>query len=77
MNDNIWIAYYLLYINPVANGCYNIDQAFSHWIKTGRHNNNVIFDWEFYLNYNCIPNITTLENVGIVVHGLLIRIKEA
>ncbi len=61
MNDNIWIAYYLLYINPVANGCYNIDQAFSHWIKTGRHNNNVIFDWEFYLNYNCIPNITTLE----------------
>ena len=61
MNDNIWIAYYLLYINPVANGCYNIDEAFLHWIKTGRHIGNVIFDYEYYISINCLNDICTLE----------------
>ena len=70
MNDNIWIAYYLLYINPVTNGCYNIDEAFLHWMKTGRHIGNVIFDYNYYITVNCLDNITTLE--GALEHFLSI-----
>ena len=55
MNDNNKDVYYLLYINPVIVGCYNIDQAFFQ-VKTDitimLFLMGVLFKLQLYTKYN-------------------------
>ena len=50
----IWKAYYYMYINPNLN-CGDLDRAFIHYMTSGRHNGNFLFDWKFYVQRNALP----------------------
>ena len=50
----IWKAYYYMYINPTLN-CNKLEDAFNHYMTSGRHNGNLLFDWKFYVQRNALP----------------------
>ena len=41
----IWKAYYYMYINPSLN-CNKLEDAFNHYMTSGRHNGNLLFGLE-------------------------------
>lgn len=51
---DIWKAYYYMYINPTLN-CNELERAFCHYMTSGRHNGNLLFDWKFYVQTNALP----------------------
>ncbi len=50
----IWKAYYYMYINPTLN-CNKLEDAFNHYMTSGRHNGNLLFDWKYYVQRNALP----------------------
>ena len=54
LNTKIWKAYYLMYINRTLN-CNDLVRGFSHYMTSGRHNGNLLFDWKFYVQRNALP----------------------
>lgn len=54
LNTEIWKAYYLMYINRTLN-CNDLVRGFCHYMTSGRHNGNLLFDWKFYVQRNALP----------------------
>ncbi len=53
-NFELWKAYYYMYISPTLN-CNELHKAFCHYMTSGRHNGNLLFDWKFYVQRNALP----------------------
>ena len=72
-NLDIWKAYYYMYINTVLN-CTDLEKAFHHYMQSGRHNGNLLFDWKYYVQRNALPQRTletALEHylkIGLTKH---------
>ena len=43
-----------MYINPSLN-CNKLEDAFNHYMTSGRHNGNLLLDWKFYVQRSALP----------------------